>query len=134
MFILREFGYTIYKRNKNWIEGVRTLGYILPIRPLQSEQYASRLNMEKYNFASIDRVSPVKLGSDFLEEFEEKVYLFDNNKEKDQENSKESKSESENVFISSSDLYPGYIYPNPANLSPAISQAVGKGISVNYYA
>lgn len=134
MFILREFGYTICKRNTNWIEGVRTLGYILPIRPVQSEQYASRLNMEKYDFASIDRVSPINLGSEFLEAFQGNIYLFENNKEKDKEDSKEFKSESENVFISSSDLYPGYIYPNPANLSPAISHAVGKGISVNYYA
>ena len=31
------------------------MGYLLPIQPIQSQQYANRMNMESYNFAHIDR-------------------------------------------------------------------------------
>lgn len=121
MFILLELGYTNSSKEYN-IEGVRTMGYLLPIRPIQSEQYANRINMERYNFASVDRLYPVKLRSDFLEEFEEKLYLLD-----------EQKGREKAELVSSPQSYQGYISPNPANLSPAISQVVGKGISVNMY-
>ena len=45
---------------------VFTMGYVLPIKPIQSQKYANRMNMEPYNFAYIDRVNKVKLNSDFL--------------------------------------------------------------------
>lgn len=115
------------------IERVRTLGYILPIRPIQSEQYANRLNMERYDFASVERLSPVKLDSDFLKEVEERIHLIENeDKEKEQNRFSE---ESSNIGASnsSSSLYPAYIVPNPINLSPAISNIVGKGIAINTY-
>lgn len=100
------------------------MGYLLPINPIQSQQYANRLTMDSYNFATIDRVHLVKLKSDFMEEFEESV-------ESQYEESRENKEQPDSA--PSSSQYNGYIYPNPTNLSPAISQIVGKGISVNTY-
>lgn len=97
------------------------MGYILPINPIQSQQYANRIAMEPYNFATVNRVEQVRFKSDFLKDFEEAVeFAYEEHKKKsDQAPSK-------------SQIY-NYIVPNPANLSPAISQIVGKGISVNTY-
>jgi len=101
------------------------VGYILPINPIQSGQYANRLNMKPYNFARIGRVQLVKLKSDFLEEFEESLAARDQKQEeKDEEKPSQSRSPLSNF---------GNIYPNPANLSPAISKVVGKGININTY-
>lgn len=100
------------------------MGYLLPMNPIQSQQYANRLTADPYNFATINRVQPVKLKSDFLEEFEESVQ---SQIEENQGNKKPL-----NPLPRQSQLQ-GYIYPNPVNLSPAISQIVGKGISVNTY-
>lgn len=106
------------------------MGYILPIRPIQSEQYANRLNMEKYDFASVEKVSEVKLDADFLEQMKERIHLLE---QADRESNRD-ESNSEEQSDSSSSLYQGYIAPNPANLSPAISHVVGKGIAINVYA
>lgn len=100
------------------------MGYLLPIRPIQSQQYANRISMEPYNFATVGRLQEVKLKSDFLEEFEEKLHLQDEDKRKDQEQP--------NV-VPPPRSFEGYIPPNPTNLSPAISQIVGKGMSINTY-
>ena len=45
--------------------GVFTMGYILPIQPIQSQIYANRLTMEANHFAYIERPNKVKLNSDF---------------------------------------------------------------------
>ena len=37
------------------------MGYLLPIQPIQSQQYANRMNMESYNFAYIDRVEKIEV-------------------------------------------------------------------------
>ena len=63
------------------------MGYLLPINPIQSQQYANRITMNRYNFAPIDRVQRVKLKSDFLEEFEESVELQRIKNRKDRKNS-----------------------------------------------
>lgn len=99
------------------------MGYVLPIKSIQAEQYANRMNLEPYNFAQIDRIQPIKLRSDFLEEFEESLH-DQQEKKKDEERSQP---------VPSSRLLRGYIQPNPANLSPAISQIVGKGMNINAY-
>lgn len=100
------------------------MGYLLPINPIQSQQYANRLAMDPYNFATVNRVQPVKLKSDFLEEFEESV-------ESRHKENRENKKQPDSAPPRSQ--YNGYVYPNPINLSPAISQIVGKGISINTY-
>ena len=100
------------------------MGYLLPINPIQSQQYANRITMDPYNFATINRVQRVKLKSDFLEEFEESVELQRIKNRKDWKNPDSAPPCSQ---------YHGYVYPNPVNLSPAISQIVGKGITVNTY-
>ena len=104
------------------------MGYLLPIRPIQSEQYASRLSMEPYNFAAVGRLQSIKLKSDFLEEFEETLHLVGEDKEEDKKKDREQAHADHPPRI-----YKGYIQPNPVNLSPAISQIVGKGMSVNTY-
>lgn len=106
------------------------MGYLLPIRPIQSEQYASRLSMEPYNFASVERLQSIKLKSDFLEEFEETLDLVDEDNDREQDKDKGGEQAHANHPPR---IYKGYIQPNPVNLSPAISQIVGKGISVNTY-
>lgn len=100
------------------------MGYLLPINPTQSQQYANRMSLAPYNFAAINRVQQVKLESDFLKEFEE---VLDSKREKSGGNKEHSNPPSTQTEHSP------YIYPNPTNLSPAISQIVGKGISVNTY-
>ena len=82
------------------------------------------MSMEPYNFATVNRVQGVKLKSDFLKEFDESL---DSKREKNRESKERS-----NPSPSQSEYNP-YIFPNPINLSPAISQIVGKGISVNTY-
>ena len=109
---------------------MEAVGYLLPIRPIQSEQYANRLSMEPYNFATVGRLQSIKLKSDFLEEFEEVLHLLD----EDEDKKKDKKNDRELAYAD----YPpriseAYAPPNPVNLSPAISQIVGKGISVNTY-
>ena len=100
------------------------MGYLLPINPIQSQQYANRISMEPYNFATVNRVQRISLKSDFLKEFEESLdsRYASNQESKEQLNPSPPQSE-----------YNPYIFPNPINLSPAISQIVGKGITVNTY-
>ena len=100
------------------------MGYLLPINPIQSQQYANRMSMKPYNFVTVNRVQRVNLKSDFHREFEESL---DSRYEKNRENKEQS-----NQMPSQSEYNP-YIFPNPINLSPAISQIVGKGITVNTY-
>ncbi len=100
------------------------MGYILPIQPIQSQMYANRLSMEVYNFAYIERVSKVKLNSDFLDEFKESSH---------QEREKKEEEGKEKPIVSVPSTYQGFIRPNPVNLSPAIAKVVGKGIVVNAY-
>jgi hypothetical protein len=101
---------------------VFTMGYLLPIQPIQSQMYANRLNLEAYNFAYIDRVNKVKLNSDFLDEFKESSH---------QQREKE-EGEGTSIVLAPSP-YQGFVYPNPVNLSPVIAKVVGKGIAVNAY-
>lgn len=101
---------------------VFTMGYILPIQPIQSQIYANRLSMEAYNFAYIERVSKVKLNSEFLDEFIESSHK---EWEKEEEEGK--------PIVSVPSAYQGFIRPNPVNLSPAIAKVVGKGNVVNAY-
>ena len=99
------------------------MGYLLPIQPIQSQQYANRMNMESYNFAHINRVNKIK----FDLKFSEDSHGAFQQEEKEEEAMKY-------AHVSAPPLAAkGFIYPNPANLSPAISQAVGKGMSVNAY-
>lgn len=102
------------------------MGYLLPIRPLQSEQYANRISMEPYNFAAIGRLQRIKLKSDFLKEYEERLHLQVEKKDK-------GKDKKPFVAVYPPRLSKGYIQPNQVNLSPAISEIVGKGMSVNTY-
>lgn len=105
---------------------VETMGYILPVRQFQSEQYANRLSMRPYNFARIGRVQQVKLKSDFQKEYEERLHFHVENKDK-------RKDQKPFVAVYPPRLSKGYVQPNQVNLSPAISEIVGKGISVNTY-
>ena len=115
-------GYT----NRKCRNGVLTMGYILPIQPIQSQIYANRLNMELYDFAFIERVSRVKLDSDFSDELNASF-------SQEQEKEKEKKEVEGKPIVKVPQSYQGFVYPNPVNLSPIIAQVVGKGISVNAY-
>lgn len=101
------------------------MGYVLPVRPIQQQQYANRMMMDTYDFAPVGSVQPVKLSSDFHTEMEKNYRPVDEEK-----STSEERRSPEN---SSSPPYKAYIPPNPANLSPAVSRVVGKGISVNTY-
>ncbi len=101
------------------------MGYVLPVRPIQSQQYANRMTMDSYDFASVGSVDAVKLNTDFQEEIGETYRSME-----DEKSSRQERASSENT---SSPPYKAYIPPNPANLSPAVSRVVGKGMSVNTY-
>lgn len=101
------------------------MGYLLPIQPIQSQQYANRMNIESYNFAYISSVSKSTFNVRLLEDTHDS---FKEEQEKKDEMVMENPTVSPLSMASS-----GFIYPNPANLSPAISQVIGKGISVNVY-
>lgn len=102
------------------------MGYILPVNSFQSQQYANRM-MEHGNFAEISRVPRVNAKSDFQRDFETPMSSQQIDRERMQEKSSLASSQSKSDYV-------GYIYPNPANLSPAISQVVGKGLAINTYA
>ncbi|PIC64352.1 hypothetical protein CSV79_06905 [Sporosarcina sp. P13] len=102
------------------------MGYILPIQNFQSQQYAERLNKQPHNFASIGRVSPVRMRN------EESNYWEDVIGEEDRRR-KEQKEERNMKRAPQSLAKNGFIAPNPAKLSPTIAEVVGKGLSVNAY-
>ena len=116
------YGYT----NRKCRNEVLTMGYILPIQPIQSQIYANRLNMDLYDFAFIERVSRVKLDSDFSDELNESFF------QEQEEDKGEGEGEGKPI-VKIPPSYQGFVYPNPVNLSPIIAQVVGKGISVNAY-
>ncbi|MFJ7932907.1 hypothetical protein [Sporosarcina sp. NPDC096371] len=101
------------------------MGYLLPIQPIQSQQYANRMNRESYNFAHVDRVGKIKFDFNFSDGH---YSSFHHEREiKDEEVMEIS------IVSTPSLASKGFIYPNPANLSPTIAQAVGKGLTVNVY-
>ena len=101
------------------------MGYILPVQPMQGELYANRMNAVRNNFAYVDRVEKVKLDPDMMDKFEDTL-------SHEQERNMEA---GEPIIAKSRPPYlKGFIYPNPANLSPEIAQLVGKGLAVNEYA
>lgn len=95
------------------------MGYILPVNSYQSQQYANRL-MDDSHFAKVSRLQRVNQVSSFVGKFEEA-----------------SEGEKERVpqlaATRSQHEVKGYVNPNPANLSPAISHVVGKGRAINAY-
>ncbi|MCM3743794.1 hypothetical protein M3193_06530 [Sporosarcina luteola] len=102
------------------------MGYILPVQPLQAEMYANRMNAVRNNFAYVDRVEKVNMDPDLMDKFDDSL-------RHEQERIMEEAAEP--VITKSRPPYlKGFIYPNPANLSPEIAHLVGKGLAVNEYA
>ena len=100
------------------------MGYQLPIQPIQSQIYANRLQDERYNFAYINRVEKVKLDTESMEPFDRTLEKQLSDREQTEQP----------VQTSDLPLYKdGFIYPNPANLSPQISKVTGKGLAINQY-
>ncbi|MCG7344622.1 hypothetical protein MHZ92_10775 [Sporosarcina sp. ACRSL] len=99
------------------------MGYILPVQPMQGDIYAYRMNAVRSNFAFIDRVEKVKMDPDLNDKFEDAL-----SKEQEQITDDEKP-----ILSNSRPPYKGFIYPNPANLSPTIAHVVGKGLAVNEY-
>lgn len=103
------------------------MGYLLPIQPIQSQQYANRMNMEPYDFAVIGRVEKVKLGEGLLNgDFSSELEQSSLHGERERE-------DEEMPIVPPPTAYKGFVRPNPANLSPVIAQVVGKGLSINTY-
>ncbi|MHA6258473.1 hypothetical protein ACXYMX_01045 [Sporosarcina sp. CAU 1771] len=100
------------------------MGYLLPIRSIQSEQYANRMSMAPYNFAYIGNVQSVKLRSNFLDEFHNQSDFT----------SEEQNTDKKSPKAPAPNPYRGYIPPNPTKLSSQIALSVGKGITINTYA
>ncbi|MFS0574471.1 hypothetical protein AB1K83_02425 [Sporosarcina sp. 179-K 3D1 HS] len=98
------------------------MGYIIPYQPIQSQIYANRMENEEKRFTYIERVEKVELEPDFSEQLTGKIVREE-----------ELKDEEEPVTRSAPPPYQGFIHPNPVNLSPAISQVIGKGMSINLY-
>ena len=103
------------------------MGYLLPIQPIQSQQYANRMNMEPYDFAVIGRVEKVKLGDGLLNgDFSSEL----NHSSMRDEREREGK---EIPIVPTPTTFKGFVRLNPANLSPVIAQVVGKGLLINTY-
>lgn len=101
------------------------MGYILPVQPTQAEIYANRMNGVRDRFAYVDRVEKVTMNPDQMNKFDDAL-------RREQEwNMKER--EAATVTSRPTSLN-GFIYPNPANLSPEIAYLVKKGLVVNEYA
>jgi len=100
------------------------MGYILPVQSTQAETYANRMNAVRNNFAYIDRVEKVKMDPDLMDKFDDAL-------RSEQERIMEERETS--IENSRPPYLKGFIYPNPANLSPEIAQLVGKGLAVNEY-
>lgn len=105
------------------------MGYILPVQPMQAEIYANRMNAVRNNFAYVDRVEKVNMDPDLMDKFDDSLRHEQERIREDRE------AEAEVVIVKSRPPYlKGFIYPNPANLSPEIAHLVGKGLAVNEYA
>lgn len=100
------------------------MGYIIPVQPIQSQNYANRLLMDDYNFAFINNIDAIKMKSIFDKRLEEQQQKHEVKKEKQQVNHDEP---------SILPLFKGFIQPNPVNLSLEISKINGKGQNFNYY-
>ena len=100
------------------------MGYILPVQQTQAEMYANRMNAVRNNFAYVDRVEKVNMDPYLMDKFDDSL-------RSEQERIME---EEEPTVVKSRPPYlKGFIYPNPANLSPEIAHIVRKGLSVNEY-
>ncbi|MEK4024033.1 hypothetical protein [Sporosarcina sp. FSL W7-1283] len=102
------------------------MGYILPIQPLQAQQYAERMNNERHNFAYIGRVSPVRLENEESSYWED--ILEDENRQQVEQMEERNMKRAPLPLVKR-----GPIAPNPTQLSPEIAAAVGKGLAVNTY-
>ncbi|MGG0669405.1 hypothetical protein [Sporosarcina koreensis] len=102
------------------------MGYILPVQPMQAEIYANRMNAVRNNFAYVDRVEKVKMDPDLMDKFDDSL-------RHEQERIMEEREEGVVIAKSRPPYLKGFIYPNPANLSPEIAHLVGKGLAVNEY-
>ncbi|MBD7985084.1 hypothetical protein H9649_10840 [Sporosarcina sp. Sa2YVA2] len=101
------------------------MGYILPIHSVTSEMYANRINQVENRFAYINRVQKVDMDPESMERFKDSL------REERQHQMEERHMMTENPRPP---YLKGFIYPNPVNLSPEISNVVGKGLAVNEYA
>ncbi|WP_391208184.1 hypothetical protein [Psychrobacillus sp. L4] len=100
------------------------MGYNLPIQPIQSQIYANRLLMDRYNFAFISTIHGIRMKSIFDERLEEEGRKLEEKEEKQQ-------LDDENP--STLPLFKSFIQPNPVNLSPKIAEINGKGNRINIY-
>lgn len=103
------------------------MGYILPIQPLQSQQYAERMNNDRYNFAYINRVHPVQMQAEMSSAWED--VLEEEERRRQEQLEEQMKNRALHPPVKS-----GVVAPNPAKLSPAIAEVVGKGMAINAYA
>lgn len=106
------------------------MGYILPIQPIQSQQYANRMENDSNSFTYIDKVEATKLRTEY-EDWQKRVKREQQQKERQQKNSEQDPEEGEKVHLSPAKS--GFIQPNPAVLSKQVAHVVGKGNAVNEY-
>lgn len=95
------------------------MGYILPTQPNQSGLYAGRSTLDRYDYANVQRVSPVKPKSLFEEELEQKL----------QENGGTIVNSYRTQSLDRSQSTP----IQHVALSQEISLVVGKGLQINTY-
>ena len=108
------------------------MGYLLPIQPIQSQQYANRMENSTTSFAYIDKVESAKLQSDY-EDWQKRIRREQQQQQQRDENSGREMDEAEVDTVRLSPAKNGFIQPNPVHLSKQIAIVVGKGIAVNEY-
>ena len=110
------------------------MGYLLPIQPIQSQQYANRMENSTTSFAYIDKVESAKLQSDY-EDWQKRIRR-EQQQQQQQQRDKNTERDMEDAEVDSVRLSPaknGFIQPNPVHLSKQIALVVGKGNAVNEY-
>ncbi|TQR20199.1 hypothetical protein [Psychrobacillus vulpis] len=100
------------------------MGYIIPVQPIQSQNYANRMLMDDYNFAYINNVNGIRMKSNFDKHLEQQEQKFEKSQEKQLLDSKEP---------SILPLFKSFIQPNPVNLSPKVAEISRKGNIINLY-
>lgn len=111
------------------------MGYLLPIRPIQSEMYANRMENSSNSFAYIDKVESAKLRSEY-EDWQNRLHREQEQKQQQEQRNSEDDIHEAEAVAEKPPLSPaknGFVQPNPAELSKQVAAVVGKGNAINEY-
>lgn len=101
------------------------MGYLLPIQPIQSQQYAERVRKDDKHYSKIERKEAIRPISRFAD------VLYQEQKE--QKFSAKREDEGKKQKPLSDTISPSNMKINMVHMSPEIAQPIGKSFAVNMY-